>query len=131
MLDTKGPAGIEAAFEKMAQEGARALVVSGDTYFISQRHQIAALAARYALPAIYNYPEMAAAGGLISYGADIADGYRQEGVYVGRILKGERPADLPVQQVVKVYLALNMKIVKTLGLTVPNTLLLSADKVIE
>jgi putative ABC transport system substrate-binding protein len=131
MLDAKGPAGIEAAFEKMAQEGARALVVSGDTYFISQRHQIAALAARYALPAIYNYPEMAAAGGLISYGADIADGYRQEGVYVGRILKGERPADLPVQQVVKVYLALNMKTAKTLGLTVPNTLLLSADKVIE
>jgi putative ABC transport system substrate-binding protein len=131
MLDAKSPAGIEAAFEGMVQEGARALVVSGDTYFISQRQQIVSLAARHALPAIYNYPEMTTAGGLLSYGADIADGYRQEGVYAGRILKGDRPADLPIQQVVKVYLALNMKTAKALGLAFPITLLGRADEVIE
>jgi putative tryptophan/tyrosine transport system substrate-binding protein len=130
-LDAKSPAEIEAAFEKVARERAGALVVSGDTYFISQRHQIVSLAAQHDVPAIYNYPEMAAAGGLLSYGTDIADGYRQEGLYVGRILKGDKPSELPVQQVVKLYSVLNMKAAKALGLTVPNTLLVSADRVIE
>jgi putative ABC transport system substrate-binding protein len=131
VLDAKNPSEIEAAFAMIVQQRIGALVMSGDTYFMTQRHQIVALAAQHAVPTIYVYPEIAAAGGLMSYGTDIADGYRQVGVYTGRILKGDKPADLPVQQVTKIALALNTKTARALGLTIPLPLLALADEVIE
>jgi putative ABC transport system substrate-binding protein len=98
---------------------------------LSRRDQIVALAARYAIPTIYSYREFIAAGGLMSYGTDLADAYRQEGDYVGRILHGVKPDDLPVQQSVKIELLLNLKAAKALGLSFPLTLLGRADETIE
>jgi putative tryptophan/tyrosine transport system substrate-binding protein len=131
VLDAKNPAEIEAAFAMVAQQRAGALVMSGDLYFMTRRDEILALAARHAVPTIYVYREVAAAGGLMSYGADLADGFRQVGVYTGRILKGDKPADLPVQQVTKIELVINLKTAKALGLTIPETLLATADEVIQ
>jgi putative ABC transport system substrate-binding protein len=122
---------IDAAFETIAEQRAGALVVSGDAFYSSHRVQFAALAARHAVPAIYQYREFAAAGGLMSYGTNASDAYRLVGVYTGRILKGDKPADLPVQQVTRIEMVLNLKTAKALGLNVPTATLLRADEVIE
>jgi putative ABC transport system substrate-binding protein len=122
---------IEAAFVAAVQQGVEALYVNADPFLSSRREQIVALAARHALPTIYAWREFAVAGGLMSYGTSLSDAVRLAGVYVGRILKGAKPADLPVQQAVKVELVLNLKTAKTLGLTFPLTLLGRADEVFE
>ena len=122
---------IDTAFRNLVELRASALVVGLDPFLTSQSERIAALAGRHRVPAIYGWREIIAAGGLMSYAPDLADGYRVVGIYAGRILKGEKPADLPVQQVAKVQLVINLKTAKALGLEVPPTLLIRADEVIE
>ena len=131
VLDASTEGEIDAAFGTLIELRAGGLLVSVDAFFTNQRDQILALAARHAVPAIYGNREFAAAGGLMSYGTDIADAYRQVGTYAGNILKGTKPADLPVQQVARVEFVINLKTAKTLGLTFPITLLGRADEVIE
>ena len=122
---------IDTAFMSLVQLRAGALVIAPDAYFNSRSEQLAALTLRNAMPAIYQFREFVLSGGLASLGAPVADVYRPLGVYAGRILKGEKPGDLPVQQATRVELILNLKTAKTLGLTVPNTLIGRADEVIE
>ena len=118
-------------FAKLIQLRAGGLVIGPDTFFSSRSEQLAALGVRHGVPTIYQNREFAVAGGLLSYGADTADAYRLTGKYVGRVLKGDKPADLPVQQATKVELFINLKTAKILGLNVPNTLIGRADEVFE
>jgi putative ABC transport system substrate-binding protein len=122
---------IDAAFAHFAGQKVAAISVEADPFLLARREQLAARAARYALPAIYPHRENAEAGGLLSYGTTLSEAYRQIGVYTGRILKGEQPADLPVMQVSKFELVINLKTARTLGLSVPPDLLTLADEVIE
>jgi putative ABC transport system substrate-binding protein len=122
---------IDSAFNMMAQRRPAALIVAADPFFDTRRVQLVVLTARHAVPAIYHLREYAAAGGLISYGIDLADVYRQVGSYTGKILEGAKPAELPVVQPTRFELAINLQTVKALGLTVPQSLIAAADEVIE
>jgi putative tryptophan/tyrosine transport system substrate-binding protein len=131
VLNASSERDIDTAFATLAQQHVDALLIDADALFVSRRDQLVAMAARHSMPAIYDLREFAAAGGLMSYGTSLTDAYRLVGGYTGRILKGAQPADLPVQQAVKVEFVINLKTAKTLGLTFPITLLGRADEVIE
>jgi putative ABC transport system substrate-binding protein len=121
----------ETVFAKITELHAGGLVITSDSFFFAHIDKLAALATQNRVPAIFGFREFPAAGGLMSYGSDLADEHRTIGGYVGRILKGEKPGDLPVQQSIKVQLVLNLKAAKTLGITLPQTLQVAADEVIE
>jgi putative ABC transport system substrate-binding protein len=131
VLKATGDGDVNSIFETLIERGIRALLVTSDPFLYGRRDQVVALAARHAIPVMYNFSEFALGGGLMSYGSPLSDAYRQVGVYTGQILKGAKPADLPVQQSTKVELVINLKTARTLGLTIPLPLLGRADEVIE
>jgi ABC-type uncharacterized transport system substrate-binding protein len=131
ILEASTESGLDAAFATVAQQRIGAVFVGADTLFNTRREQIIALAARHSVPVVYQFRIFPASGGLISYGADVADAYRQVGVYAGRILKGDKPGDLPVVQPMRFELVINLKTAKALGLDVPWFLQQRADEVIE
>jgi putative tryptophan/tyrosine transport system substrate-binding protein len=122
---------LEAAFATMVERGVGGLILKPDPFLIDQRERLVGLAARHAIPAIYPLRAFADVGGLMSYGGIDLDLYQQAGIYLGKILKGTKPADLPIQQSTKVEMVINLKTAKALGLTIPPTLLIRADDVIE
>jgi len=131
ILNASSERDIDAAFAAFIEQRVNGVMVGVDAVFVSRSDQLVGLAARHAMPAMYYVREFADAGGLISYGASITDAYRMAGSYAGRILKGAKPADLPIQQTVKFELAINLKTANALGITVPQTLMVAADEVIE
>jgi len=131
VLNASSERDLDEVFAKLAQLGAAGLVISAGVLFSSHAQQLAALAARYAIPAIYTRREFAEAGGLLSYGSNITESYRLAGIYTGRILKGDKPAELPVQQATMVELVINLKAARALGISVPLSILGRADEIIE
>jgi putative ABC transport system substrate-binding protein len=131
ILNATREAEFEPAFAAMTRGGAEALLVMADPFFANRREQLVTLAAQHSIPTIYEWREFAGLGGLMSYGSSITDAYRRLGVYAGKILKGEKPADLPIDQAVKIELVINLKTAKSLGLTIPLAVLARADEVIE
>ena len=122
---------IEAVVSSLAQRQVGGLVIGADAFFFSRRDQFVSLATRYSIPAVYPWREAVVTGGLASYGSSITDAYRLAGIYIGRILKGDKPANLPVQRSTKTELVINLKTAKALGIAVPNTLVGRADELIE
>ena len=131
VLNASTEGDFEGVFAKLVDLRAAALIISADAFFSSQSQRLAGLAVRHAIPTLYSRREFPMAGGLVSYGSDVIEAYRLAGIYTGRVLKGEKPADLPVQQATKVELVINLKAASTLGVTVPLPLLGRADEVIE
>jgi len=131
VLDARTEADIDATFASLRSKGVDALLITTNPFYEGRRDRIVALAKSHSVPVLYPWREYASVGGLISYGTSFTESYRQAGIYVGRILKGEKPADLPVVQATKFELLINVKTAKTLGLTVPTAILIAADEVIE
>jgi putative tryptophan/tyrosine transport system substrate-binding protein len=131
VMNARTDSDLEPAFAAFSQQHVGAVLVSPSTFFNRRMEQLATLATRHALPAIMSFREFALAGGLMSYGTSVPDAMHQAGIYTGRILKGEKPADLPVQQITKIDLVINLKTAKALGLAIPETLLATADEVIQ